>query len=94
MLHLFLCSNRDIERRELNHVRDAQIVPQGHHVEMELRERLRAVTSMEELLSCFRDINPDWPAVCDELIALNKHELAGKVYTDYILPKLRELGTL
>lgn len=82
---IVLCSNRHTERVALHDM-------ESHPVQIELHEKLPGVTSMEELLSCVRDINPDWSTVHNELLALDKLELAEKVYKQYILPK--ELRTL
>ena len=42
---------------------------------------------MEELLTCVNRFNLKWPIVYDALLTMNKRQLAGDVYTVYILPK-------
>ncbi len=69
---------------------DTQSAPQAHHIQL---EDLGTVTSMEELLSRFEGKNPDWSAIRDKLVALDKRELAEKVYREYIWPKLGKLDT-
>ena len=77
--------------------KDNQIMSRWHDLGKELQfpyRKLRAMSSMEELLRCYTIddyFNPSWSTVRDALHRMGERQLASNVHTGYVLQKgLRE----